>query len=265
MEDVAGVFYDRRNKRRIVVTRDMLLNQLRRESPVIADRFDSICGDELTSLSSVFSAVQFLIMCGVEVSTRKQNGFFLTCSVLLQNASTTFVAALTLLRFGYRLQPGILVRNILENVSMVGHLFVKRRDLRKYEAGRLKSTETISTMKQIIPPFGRLYGFYSDHFAHISTMYSNVHPLKKFGDKNDESLVANILFLKLSLWLIYVTTELVYLDFLRNRSPYFWKKLGDGKYRYQPTEEARKWQEEFLGMDSEGYLQEDPPGGAARQ
>lgn len=251
LEDIAGVFYDRKRRRRIVVKKDLLLNQLRRDSLQIGKHFDSMCDDELTSLGSVFSAVQFMVLCGVAKSEQKQDEFFTTCSVLLNNASMTFAAALTLLRFGYRIQPGILVRNVLENVSTVGHLFMKREDLKKHQAGKLKSTDTIKSMKQIIPIFGKLYGFYSDTFAHISSWYTKPHPLDIFKDNKDPALVANIFSLKGCLWLIYITAELIYLDFLDIKSPNFWTKREKGKFLYDPTNETRKWAKQFFGSEIE--------------
>lgn len=170
-----------------------------------------------------------------------------TCGYLLFNGINSFTAAFELLRNGYRLQPGILVRNILETLSTILHLFILPDDLKLFKQGNLKSTKTLDAAKKVIPPFGQLYGFFSDGFVHISSLYQNFQPLIPFKSKEDEALKVNVGFMKISIWLIYVTTELIFLDIIK--APRYWRKLGGGKYLYSPSREEHSRQSEFFGFD----------------
>lgn len=86
-------------------------------------------------------------------------------------------------------------------------------------------------------------GLLSNEFVHMSSLYNNINPLVKYETKT-EPLTTNIGFIKSATWLIYVASELVFYNFLDNH--YYWKKISDYAYEYNPTEDTRKLMEDFF-------------------
>ena len=70
-----------------------------------------------------------------------------------------------------------------------------------------------------------------------------MQPVAPYQGKSDE-LEVTIGFLRMSIWLIYVVVELLFVD-LSDPARY-WRRLGPGRVAYQPSEETIRWQESFL-------------------
>ena len=243
-----GYMLDQQHGQLVVYTDEMLINQLQRDSLKIAASFDELCEEHLRSMSRLCSEVFMLLHQGLIVDLY-HNELDQACIGMLMNAANSFSAAVTLLRNGYRLPPGILVRNILETISTVLHLFTRPDDLKKFKEGQLKSSKTIAAAKEVLPPFGRLYGFFSQEFAHIGSIQRELQPLVPY-DHIDDALRVNLCFLKMTIWLLYVSSELLCLDIVGR--PRYWHCLGkkqDGQtaYAYAPSTEERRWMARFLG------------------
>jgi len=97
-ENASSAIFDAGRKQLLILTDDMLLNQLRRDCPQIANTFDSLCQTELETLSQVFSRSSHVLLAGVMKMSEKE--FFLKTGMLLMNANSSFVAATQLLRNG---------------------------------------------------------------------------------------------------------------------------------------------------------------------
>ena len=233
----------------IAYTDDILINQIRRDTTKITDSFDKLCEEHLREISRVCSRVFMLLHRGIMRSTRQGIELEQTCVEMLMNTLNSFVAATTVLQNGFRLQPGILIRNILETISTVLHLFTNPDDLKDFREGRLQSSKTIPSAKKVLPPFGWYYGFFSQNFAHIGYLHQNIQPLVPYKTF-DYALELNISFLRLTVWLLYVTTELVCLEVVD--TPRYWQYLGQNEhgkkmYSYNPSEDERKWLAKLLG------------------
>jgi len=222
-EKVVGITIDNEKQWFITYTDDMLINQIKRDSVKIASSFDKLCDSHLQEISRLASVVLMVIHRGIIKASRENDELRLACLEMLTNAANSYVAAATLLRNGYRLQPGILIRSIFETISTVLHLFISPDELKDFREGRLQSSKTILVAKDVLPPFGVLYGYFSQQFAHVGTLHQSLQPLTSY-DKFDDALETNILFLRLTSWLLYVTTELVCYEVVG--TPRYWQYLG---------------------------------------
>lgn len=242
---LVGRLLDHESKLQVFFTRDMMLNQLRRDCPKIAESFDRLWGSELEKISGLMSRTLMQLYAGRRVAVAQEDNLRLACGQLLLNATLTYQAAVAALRDGFRLQPGILIRNLLEAVSTVLHIFTKPADLPRYLAGTLPSPSTISTAKKVLPPYGRAYGFFSENYAHIGEPHRMDHPLVVYEDPEDPAVRFNLMNLTWTSWLLFVTSELVFLDFSARR---YWRHVDENSYAYDPSPEERRWLARFLGQ-----------------
>jgi hypothetical protein len=248
-ENPVGFMLDPERRQLLVFSPDMLVNQLRRDGPKIEKSFDALCDRDLRELSKLQSTTSALLFSGAVTASRQDKELDVACSELLFNASSSFCSALALLRMGFVLQPGIIVRSLLESISTVLHLLQRPSDLAAYKDHSLQSPKTVTTAKKALPPFGNLYGYFSDNFAHIGQLHKSVTPIREFHVRN-EPLELNLQFLRMSAWLLYVTAELLFNELLDE--PRYWKPI-EGGYAWNPSDEERYWMASFLGvLDEEG-------------
>ena len=179
--------------------------------------------------------------------------------VLLFNAAQSFVAAFDALRHGFRLQPGTLIRGLIENLTTVCHLGQHPGDLAALTQGRLDSTKTLSAAKKIIPVFGQLYGLFSTGFVHVSHGHLGLNPVVRCS-RHDGAVRANLSFLRSALWLLYVVTELAF--FPHVTTPRYWRRVehpeGKPAYEYAASATEDEWRMRFLSKW--GSAPEVPPG-----
>ena len=250
VSDVSDVFFDNDEKKAFIFKENMLVNQLQRDSRKIEQSFDNLCKEEIEELSRLQSDIAGILFAGIAKTTKKEDELRFNCGQLLMNATNSFTAAVHVLRSGYLLQPPVLMRNILENLAVVIHLIINPNDLKIFKEGKFPSSKTISSAKKAIPPFGQFYGQLSKHFAHIGSLYYLINPPLEYEELNDP-LRLNLTFLRLILWLLYVSTELTFYDIVPE--PRYWKSLGNGVFCYAPNDDEKKWQQSFLAklMDIE--------------
>ena len=65
---------------------------------------------------------------------------------------------------------------------------------------------------------------------------------------DDEAVRANFSCLRMSVWLLYVVTELAFFPEVAN--PRYWRAVdhpeGKAAYSYHPSDEEEEWRERFL-------------------
>lgn len=249
LERTIGLDIDGQNKQFRIYTNDILLNQIDREARKNSKTFDKLCRKDIESMSSVLSR------CAMHQARKnlkaldENDDLSIDILSLLWNANTSFIAAVSLLRTGFRLQPGIICRNIVETISMAFYLYTHQDKLEAYRAGKIKSSNTISTIKKIIPPFGELYGFYSEEFAHIGDLQRKRQPIGEY-QLGEDALTTNLSFLKTTSWILDIFTELLCFDVVDQKR--YWQSVDenvDGKMEltYAPTEEVIQWISEYMG------------------
>jgi len=227
----------------LVFSKNILVNQLKIAAPTIEKSFDSLCDPDVQELSEFLSETLALLLSGHRAASNRNRELHRICAELLMNAGNSFCAALTLLRTGYVLQPGIVLRSLMESVSTMLHLVQFPKDIVAYKNDALKSPKTISSAKKLLPPFGGLYGFYSENFTHISRLHRSVEPVRAY-ESRDEGLELNLAFFRMSAWLLYVATELLFGELLEETR--YWKFRDDVVTSWAPSAQERDWMSSFF-------------------
>jgi SEC-C motif len=248
---ISGLYVDHKLNRLIFVTKDVLINQLKRDCPKIALSFDAVIGEDLEKVSAMLASTITVLsprIVGRDLGDKARGA---TCARILNTAMTTFIACLHLARGGFRLQYMALSRNVLETICTVLHLMVDPNAVNEFHAGRLKSTKSITFANRVMPGFGKLYGSLSDQFVHVGTMHSDLNPLKHYSN-GEEPLAVIRSSAKLLSWLLYIAAELVFVEEVPHTK--FWKIIkkrenGD-EVVFNPSD--TEWAEirEFLGEDT---------------
>ena len=164
-------------------------------------------------MSDLLSRASYFLFSGFGEVTRKDDELRSVSAQLVFNALHTFVGGATLLQTGFCLQAAIVVRSILETLATVLHLIIMPADLQQFKEDKLELKTILTSAKRVLPPFGYLYGFFSNKFVHIGSIHGQLQPLVPYESHSDE-LNANVMFLRMSVWLIYVVTELLFIDLI---------------------------------------------------
>jgi hypothetical protein len=175
-----------------------------------------------------------------------------TSARLLHHAGTTFIGAVHLARGGFRRQYMALIRSVIEPIAVVIRLCADPKALANFYAGTMGSTKALNAANKAFPVFGRIYGMLSKEFVHIGENQAAFEPMGDYS-KDDEYLKMILTSMKMTAWLMYVATELVFIEFVPR--PRYWKIVGHHEdhtrveVKYDPSEEERQWQAQFLGRD----------------
>lgn len=244
-ENIAGVHINDENKKIFVITKDVLLKQLHRDCPKIADSFDKIVGEELQNISALLGEAMSILFPQYYSLILDDTSRLAVCSRLLNHSVITFIAGVELARRGYRKQYGSLIRGVLETLSTVLYICRIPEALQQYHDGKLKSSKTIGAANEVIPDFGKLYGLVSNQFLHINKFHERLGDLMNYeeGDEALEFIVSNM---KLTSWLIYVASEFAFIESVSE--PRYSQVMGPNTISYNPSEEERRWQAMFFGI-----------------
>jgi hypothetical protein len=243
-ENIASISLSSELKRVVVVTKDILINQIFRDGPLIAKSFDRLARKDIEDISAVIADAMSLMFAYSIIDSKEYKP---TCTRLLSSALSAFMASVEVARHGFRRPYGAIARNVMELLATVLHIAMELDALTNFHAGRLQSTKSISVANKALPPFGHAYGMFSQHFVHINTAHAALEPIKSY-QQGEEPLAFIVSTLRANAWLIYVVAELIFHDEIPR--PRYWRHLGQGAFVYDPSETERAWQKEFL----------DPPG-----
>jgi len=228
-DGAVATFFDKKNETIVFLKDTMVVNQLRREGPKIAASFDDAFDKEIRQISEQF-ALSFGTLC-CRFQHAGKDRVCDACVQLLANASQTSIAALELVRHGFRLQPGILIRNAVETVCVALSLFAEPTLFEAYEKGKLQSSKMVSRAKEIVPGLGWAYGFFSKEFAHIGQLHQQMTEWDTF-EKSDQAAEMNLRFIKFAVNLLTISGELICYDSVDTHR--YWKRIGPGRYSYDP-------------------------------
>lgn len=228
--NVSSFRVDNESKRAIIVTKDILINQIHRDGPVISRSFDRVAESDLKSASLLISQSVGLSYHHVKRESKDHRS---ACAGLLMSTISTFMASIEVARHGYRRPYGAVARGILETLATILHISI--------EPGALKNSMTerfhpaFRSLK-IIPPLGQLYGLFSNEFVHVSKDHAAFEPITLYvaGQEDTSFILSSI---KTNSWLIYIVSELIFYDDALN--PRYWKRSEDGGFQYSPSERTR--------------------------
>ncbi|UCV16528.1 hypothetical protein [Quatrionicoccus australiensis] len=222
----------------IIVTSDLLINQIKRESLAIAESFDILCDDDLNEISDLYSQAAFVLISALNGQRPLSNVQSWAVEVLI-NISISLSAAVYVLRAGYLLVPGTVLRNAVEAMAVCLHGLQNSSDLKKIQSGEFNTPHAITTAKKIIPPFGQIYGMLSNLFTHISPLHQKIKPLAPYTEQH-AGLDMNLKTIRASIWLFYVVVEFAFIGSL-GESARYWKIVSPNSGKYDPSEEERAW------------------------
>jgi hypothetical protein len=250
--DTCAIVIDQANERIIEVRKSMLINQISRDAEKIAKSFDAIVASDLDKISTQFSHCYAVVTSGLIKAAAEEDDLRIACGELLTNSLNSIAASTYMLRGGFILQPGPVIRSAIESMAVALHLMQFQDDLTKHRDHKFESTRAIASAKRVFPPFGKIYGFLSKEFTHIGQLHKQLTPIREYTN-SDESLSFNMQLITSGVWMCYVASELVFLDVVAH--PRYWHELnhevkGQTAYCYDPATDEKSWMKDFLGLDS---------------
>jgi hypothetical protein len=228
---------------KFIVTSDMLLNQMKRGSLRIAESFDSLCADDMAELSDLLAASATITLRGMYHEHRADKDLQIWSGELLTNITFSLSSAVYVLRAGYRLLPGVILRNSVEAMAVCLHGLQKPHDLARIKAGKFDSPKAINTAKKVIPHFGDLSGFLSKDFAHAGPLHHSLQPLATYKDRGDDLLV-HLRAIRASVLFHYIVAEFAFVHLVDERR--YWHIEAPDRLRYSPSGAQLQWQRRFL-------------------
>jgi len=165
------------------------------------------------------------------------------CYSILKTSLKSIYASLELLRNGYKLQPGIIIRQAIE--SQCVSLFLKKypKKLSLYRTDELLKDEVIVAAFGIVPCFGRHYNFFLQLYRGLIELHQNDNEHLS-NLKNDNTVLLNLHFIRLSVWMLIIAIENVFFEYLPKKR--YWVKCKKG-YVYRPNKDEQIWMEKFIG------------------
>jgi hypothetical protein len=166
-----------------------------------------------------------------------------TLSLMISNATVSLIGALELIRNGYRLQPGLLLRNSIEICATVLDIFMDKDRYSEYINRQLKSNKSITRASKAVSLLGKMYGLFSDMYVHINDLHSSDMRISGYSDPKEVPLAMNLFFSHMVLWVLLLVTELVFFDVVR--TPRYWVQNEDKTYTYSATKSEKSWISSF--------------------
>lgn len=248
--DTCAVIVDRVNNQIIDVRKTVLVNQITRDAERIAKSFDNLHSQDMESISEQFALCFATLTSGMLNAAQDHDELRIACGELLSNALNSMAAAAYLMRGGFVLQPGGVIRSCVETLAVVLHLMQFQSEVGTYRSDKFSSTRAIASAKRVFPPFGRLYGLLSEQFTHIGKLHKQLTPIREYEASYDP-LAMNMRFVATGVWMCYVTCELVYLGLIAE--PRYWTRVvqvsqDQVAYHYSPSVAEVTWMDKFLGL-----------------
>lgn len=250
--DTCAVIVDEANNRLIEVRKTVLINQITRDAERIAKSFDELCAGDLEGISEQFALCYALLTSGMLKAARDEDDLRIACGELLSNSLNSLAAATYMLRGGFVLQPGSVIRSCYESLAVVLHLIQFQQDLPSHRSHTFESTRAIGSAKKVFPPFGKMYGMLSKEFTHIGKLHKQLTPIREYTSSY-EPLSLNLQFIATGVWMSFVVCELTYLDVVAK--PRYWSEVSveppdQVAYCYSPSPIELVWMDTFLGTAS---------------
>ena len=228
---------------KFIIKSDMLSNQMKRDSLRIAESFDVLCNGDTAELGDLLAASATITLSGISDEQRADKDLQMWSGELLTNIAFSLSSAVYVLRAGYRLVPGVILRNSVEAMAVCLHGLQKPHDLARIKSGKFDSPKAINTAKKVIPHFGDLYGFLSKEFAHAGPLHHSLQPLAAYEKRSDDLLV-HLRAIRASVLFHYIVAEFAFVHLVDERR--YWHIDGPDRLRYSPSEAQLQWQRRFL-------------------
>jgi hypothetical protein len=195
----------------VPASNEMLMNRVHREATKVAEGFDTLTRGQVQLIDRLYSSTAGIVMMGKQHAEFDHDDVRMTFAILSSNVLKSFTAAFSLLRTGWRLQPFMCLRNAYEGLGVAIHLAQHPEDFVPYKNGDLDSTRTISSAKNLLPFFGRVWGDFSQQFTHIGEPFRHIQ-LGNMYTKEEKDLWHALFHLAFFIWFAFEVVELVFYD-----------------------------------------------------
>ncbi|HZW92406.1 MAG TPA: SEC-C metal-binding domain-containing protein [Candidatus Eremiobacteraceae bacterium] len=220
----------------VPASNEMLMNRVHREATNVAQGFDDLARVHVQLIDRLYSSAAGIVMMGKQHAEFDHDDVRMTFAILSSNVLKSFTAAFSLLRAGWRLQPFMCLRNAYEGLGVAIHLAQRPEDLVPYKNGDLDSTRTISSAKNLLPFFGRVWGDFSQQFTHIGEPFRHIQ-LGNMYAKDEKDLWHALFHLAFFIWFAFEVAELVFYDSVPVH--HFWERGTDEKYTLRLSKEMQ--------------------------
>ncbi len=209
-----------------------------------AKSFDKIQAAIDSEFNDRFNLCSLILAAGRRKAQIERDRIRETLSLLISNSTVSLIGALELSRNGYRLQPGLLLRNSIEISATVLDIFMSHERYTEYIHGLLKSSKSITRAKKVVPLFGKMYGLFSKMYVHINDLHSQDMRIAGYTNPRELPLTMNLFFSHMVLWVLLVVTELTYFHVVQN--PRYWVQNEDDTYSYSAIAREQSWINSFF-------------------
>ena len=219
---------------------NMVKKRFEEEIPIISTKFDSLYAEDIGNIDVEISRILFLHLRGAESPLHQHEK---DCMLLLANATYSVMACLELMRTGYWLQAGNLLRYALESCAYSFYLSQNPQELKTYWEGDLKRGPVEKFTKERLPDLniGRTYGDLSNFLSHVNPVH-RMAPQFLRHDAEQIETVALFPLVRRMIDVIGIVQELTILRFMEE--PRFWTRNADKTCTLNP--EAKKRRIEFI-------------------
>jgi hypothetical protein len=234
----------------VAATRNLLFNLIRRDIGPICASFDQHYADRMRPTDELFSDAAFLLFTTTRFDGNIREDYESVLYGLLSNALNSLGSATVLLRSGFYKQALILIRQAIEIASTVIHIVGDDtgKALQDFKDNKYSSTKSLTKAKVAIPVIGELWGFLSNTYVHISSMYGFAQALQPY--KEDQQAVIDVIdSLRMATWIVYLAAEIAFpMSLAENR---YWKPLTIGTrsaLAFNPSAREREWAADYLNQ-----------------
>ena len=232
---VSSIELDNEKQAVLIVTKDLLKNQLQHDGPKIARSFDKLAKKEISACSELLATTLGRIV--KHLPRVDDNGSKATSARLLASALNSYIASMEVARTGFPREYGALARKVVETLATVLAIVTNPEALEQFHSGNLQSTKCVSWAKRTVPRLPQLWASLSTDFVHIGTFHA-ILELPKPYDEEDEALRFVTDSMTTVAWLLDVITELVYAD--EQSDHRYWSRSGEG-WVLDLSPEAQEW------------------------
>jgi hypothetical protein len=229
-----------------IFEKSLLINLLKNTCIETNISFDNVYDYDLKYISLIYSRILCKYNMAYNQALLTNNSLHITSGDLIRNASNTLLASTQLLRCGFRLQSGILLRNIIETCACIVQLITEEGAYKKFIEDRLNSPQSIGKANKIIPIFGRVWGLLSNNQVHINNIiHTGNYPIDSYKDKSETPVNITIGLIGYSLMILEITTELVFCKNIAIEDLKYWILKSNGRCQFIPPSNCNEinWME----------------------
>lgn len=228
-EDIVGILTDKQTGETRVYRDDVVVRKIRDQHPRLRAAFDTKFEQDVRAISREIAVATSLVAVGVENSAKAEDSEVLRrLGAVMINATDSVVSALELVRQGYGLQAGIVLRSVVEAAAVVLDIVVNEESIQKYRARQYSPKSAATRAKKVFGIVGPLYGALSNHHTHVGEAHEAEYPI----DSTGPAALASLRMVKAATALVGLTVELLFQRSVAE--PRYWKPRPGGALTFAP-------------------------------